>query len=85
MFTNKATRAGTKVYVGAGFLFGVWMLGVGALALSPTEPLSGAGDVTHYRVYTSTTMAYQDASGKFTVHLCDTRPVVSAKSIGAPL
>ena len=75
----------TKTYVAAGFLLGAWMLGVAGLALSPTAQPSGFGNVTHYRVHSSTNLAYQDASGKFMVHLRNTRPVVGAEFVANPL
>ena len=83
--TARALSTATKTYIGAGFLLSVWMLGVAGLALSPTAQPSGSGDSTYYRVHSSTNLAYQDASGKFMVHLRNTRPVVGAEFVASSL
>ena len=59
----------------ASVMTGVWLSGVLALALLPAPPQERAPVSAAHLDQSNASFAYQDPSGKFTVHMRTSRPV----------
>ena len=59
----------------ASMMMGVWLGGVLSLTLLPVPPQEGAPVTVAYLDQPNGSFAYQDPSGKFTVHVRTSRPV----------
>ncbi len=59
----------------ASVMTGVWLGGVLALTLLPAPPQERAPVTAAYLDQSNASFAYQDPSGKFTVHVRTSRPV----------
>ncbi len=69
----------------ASLMTGVWLGGVLALTLGPAPPQEGAPVTAAYLDQSNTSFAYQDPSGKFTVHMRTSRPVYETQQLIRPL
>ena len=69
----------------ASLMTGVWLGGVLALTLVPAPPQEGAPVTAAYLDQSNTSFAYQDPSGKFTVHMRTSRPVYEMQPLVRPL
>ncbi len=69
----------------ASVMTGVWLGGVLALALLPAPPQEGAPVSVAYLDQSNASFAYQDPSGKFTVHMRTSRPVYETRTLVRPL
>ena len=69
----------------ASVMTGVWLGGVLALTLLPAPPQEGAPVTAAYLDRSNASFAYQDPSGKFTVHVRTSRPVYETQSLIRPL
>ncbi len=66
-------------------MMGVWLGGVLALALVPAPPQEGAPVSVAYLDQSNASFAYQDPSGRFTVHVRTSRPVYETQPPIRPL
>ncbi|MEE9251295.1 MAG: hypothetical protein V3U93_09250 [Alphaproteobacteria bacterium] len=66
-------------------MMGVWLGGVLALALVPAAPQEGAPVTAAYLDQSNASFAYQDPSGRFTVHVRTSRPVYETQPPIRPL
>ena len=69
----------------ASVMTGVWLGGVLALALLPVPPHEGAPVTAAYLDQSNASFAYQDPSGKFTVHVRTSRPIYETLPLVRPL
>ena len=69
----------------ASVMTGAWLVGVLALTLMPAPPQEGAPVTAAYLDQSNASFAYQDPSGKFTVHVRTSRPVYETQPLVRPL
>ncbi len=69
----------------ASVMTGVWLGGVLALTLVSAPLQEGAPVTVAYMEQSNATFAYQDPSGKFTVHVRTSRPVYEPQPLVRPL
>ena len=69
----------------ASVMTSVWLGGVLALTLVPAPPQEWAPTSVAYLDQSNASFAYQDPSGKFTVHVRASRPVYETQPLVRPL